>query len=470
MALFAAASKHFVKSAGHETLHSVPDLNSADRFKVLCLVKRKKSFWIWKKPKIIPTMITLNDVMEKPIDNVTSLIVPDTIIAEKYKDTPSFNADGDIGAKIATELDIDLSMTDKFSLNVDFGDIVKTKVKWEALEKKLASLKINLNHALFQEVAKSKRTRICIVLESLACKALGPLEEDVDVKETGTASATVPKVTTVSVNVHMKEDVESKAHHSYTIPAGTIIAFSCTKMDIDDNGILRMHVGVDKVDNIDETQVPIPSPEKIGDKMKSDLAPLIKSAKFLDIKKVLLEIFKTPQCLDGLAEIVSMACMTVEENREFSLSAEIVNNEMGGVKDWKSFLELLYFKVPVSITKGSKIQLPTDDQNGLLSACLPLVEAAADLDEKDVKALIKCSSSNGDKLLQILADSMVCKDTPYSDVASIMEGETNEKKFLLGFGYKVFESNGAKFLGYNKWGNHNAVRDAFALVYVLLCN
>ena len=65
MALYAAASKHFVKCAGSKTLHSVPDLNSADRFKPLCLVKRRTSFWIWKKPKIIPTMLTLNDVLEK---------------------------------------------------------------------------------------------------------------------------------------------------------------------------------------------------------------------------------------------------------------------------------------------------------------------------------------------------------------------------------------------------------------------
>ena len=65
MALYAAASKHFVKSAGNASLHYVPDLNSADRLKPLCLVKRKKSFWLWKKPKIVPTMLTLNDVLQK---------------------------------------------------------------------------------------------------------------------------------------------------------------------------------------------------------------------------------------------------------------------------------------------------------------------------------------------------------------------------------------------------------------------
>ena len=65
MALFTAASKHFVKAAGSSSLHNVPDLNSADRFKVLCLVYRKTSFWPWKKPKIKPTLVTLNDVLQK---------------------------------------------------------------------------------------------------------------------------------------------------------------------------------------------------------------------------------------------------------------------------------------------------------------------------------------------------------------------------------------------------------------------
>ena len=65
MALFTVASKHFVKTAGSSSLHSVPDLNSAERFKVLCLVYRKTSFWPWKKEKVKPTMVTLNDVLEK---------------------------------------------------------------------------------------------------------------------------------------------------------------------------------------------------------------------------------------------------------------------------------------------------------------------------------------------------------------------------------------------------------------------
>ncbi len=70
----------------------------------------------------------------------------------------------------------------------------------------------------------------------------------------------------MSVDVHVSGDAEQKSHHSYTIPAGTVIAFSCTKLDIDEKGVMRMHVGVDKVDNIDaEENIPSSLKSEFGE-------------------------------------------------------------------------------------------------------------------------------------------------------------------------------------------------------------
>ena len=79
---------------------------------------------------------------------------------------------------------MDLSTTNKFSLKVDFGDISKTDVKWESLERALAISKVNLDHEIFQELKQKKRTSMCIVLESLACKKDGTLDETSDLKGT----------------------------------------------------------------------------------------------------------------------------------------------------------------------------------------------------------------------------------------------------------------------------------------------
>ena len=63
MTIFEAATKHLARSCGSKTLHPVTDLNFAEHFKTLCIVKRKTSFWFWKKPKLIPTQITLENLL-----------------------------------------------------------------------------------------------------------------------------------------------------------------------------------------------------------------------------------------------------------------------------------------------------------------------------------------------------------------------------------------------------------------------
>lgn len=63
--MFDAACGHITKSVGSKTLHSSRDLNSAERFRALCIVKRKKPFWFWKKPKMLPTQINLENLLDE---------------------------------------------------------------------------------------------------------------------------------------------------------------------------------------------------------------------------------------------------------------------------------------------------------------------------------------------------------------------------------------------------------------------
>ena len=118
---------------------------------------------------------------------------------------------------------------------------------------------------------------------------------------TGKVSGTAPKVSTVSVDVHMQGDVEKTTHFAYTIPSNTVIAFSCTKFDISEQGILTMHVGVDKVDNIDANVV---LNVDRSAQIKAELAPLMSAKKFSEIKSALLDILKTPQCVEEILELV----------------------------------------------------------------------------------------------------------------------------------------------------------------------
>ena len=109
---------------------------------------------------------------------------------EKYQESPSFTVDGDLGSKIATELDIDMSTVDSFTLTVSFGDIMKTKINWESLERGIQTTKINMNHEIIKELKgkKGKRTSLCIILESLSCKAEGPISGTADEEGKSTGS------------------------------------------------------------------------------------------------------------------------------------------------------------------------------------------------------------------------------------------------------------------------------------------
>jgi len=65
MSVFQYAVKQVAKSSGNASLHPVPDLNSANHCQTLYLVKRRTSFWFWKKAKMIPTQITVQDLFEE---------------------------------------------------------------------------------------------------------------------------------------------------------------------------------------------------------------------------------------------------------------------------------------------------------------------------------------------------------------------------------------------------------------------
>ena len=114
-------------------------------------------------------------------------------------------------------------------------------------------------------------------------------------------SGTVPKATGVSVDVHMQGEVDQSKHHSYTIPPGTVIGFSCTKLDLNETGKLSMHIGVDKVDNIEAQMMTSASKEE---NMKQELAPLFDFNKLAEFKSILHGILQTPQCIDNLLELV----------------------------------------------------------------------------------------------------------------------------------------------------------------------
>ena len=106
----------------------------------------------------------------------------------------------------------------------------------------------------------------------------------------------------------MQGDLEKTTHFSYTIPSNTVIAFSCTKLDISEQGVLAMHVGVDKVDNIDAK---VAATIDKATKVRAELEPLMSAKQFSELKKALLDVLKTPDCLEEMLDLVGNRTMLV---------------------------------------------------------------------------------------------------------------------------------------------------------------
>eukprot|EP00795_Rhopilema_esculentum_P013532 gene13532-4416_t len=394
----------------------------------------------------------------------TAELISSKVVAEGYKDTPKFNADGDIGAKIASELDIDLSMTDKFSLTVDFGDVMKTEVNWEQLERELAKSLVNSNHEIFQQLHEMKRSSLCVVLESLSCKKDASLDEESDMTEKGKVSANIPKISTVAVDVHMQGEAEEVSHHSYNIPAGTVIAFSCNKLDLTSSGFLSMHVGVDKVDNQEGKYADASDKSQC---IKAELAPLVESKDVSDIKAAVMNILKRPQTLDDMLELVATAYCITEDRQSFYLPAAPLSAKFSDVDGWRKLVLLLGFKLPEAITKESKIEFPTEDPKKLVQGCWALLESASELPEEVVAALLQCRANHKEALLSILFNAMEGKDTKYDVAGKIIDDNCKEKTFLEILGFAVIESGEGKCLSL-KWKSGHIIRDAYSVIYALL--
>lgn len=57
---------------------------------------------------------------------------------------------------------------------------LRVQMYWESVQEALQQNQINVDHVLFNEVKKSKRTTLCVVLGSLSTSGEGKLDEKTD--------------------------------------------------------------------------------------------------------------------------------------------------------------------------------------------------------------------------------------------------------------------------------------------------
>ena len=112
--MFKRATESIVKSCGEETLHAVTDLNSAERFKPLCLVEKKTSYRPLTRPTFIPTCVKITDLLNSPVD--IHVRTREVTLLKSFKDVPTMDICGSVDTKVSDELQMKVKEDEKVSV------------------------------------------------------------------------------------------------------------------------------------------------------------------------------------------------------------------------------------------------------------------------------------------------------------------------------------------------------------------
>jgi len=470
MSMFKEASKHVAKSAGSKTLHPVTDLNSSEWYKTLSVVKRKTSFWFWKKPKHIPTQITLEDMLTQKL-NLDEAKFKTNVLLEQFVEKPTFKVRGDIGTKIASELNLDLSGSDDLSLTLNLGNILKTRVNWEMLQEKLQVNSVNMKHRLLKEVEKEQRTTLCVVLESLSTQGEGMFEKDSD--EIVSTDDSLPIKSKISVDIHAKGSIESKCVHSFSIPPTTVLAYSCNEISISKDGYLTLHSTVDSYDSSTEFIMLRETDDNSVDAVKREFIPLLKSEKYEQLK-VAFKLFSETAIEDSLQALhflLSAAQLYLEkksDEKNFKVSTIQHLLSDSGNQSWESLLKTLGFMLPTNFKEeNAEIMLPTEDRENLVKTSIALLDALTDIEEASRKLLSTISSEHIRVMLKIVENELQGKDAKLKDtqIQNTFIKEPSTRLFLKNVGFVEMAADDTELLCYSD-KSHSSLLDIFTVLYV----
>ncbi|XP_040888606.1 pejvakin [Toxotes jaculatrix] len=227
--MFAAATKNFVKQVGDTgRLIPVPSLSEADRYQPLSLVTRKRKRHFWKKNKYASTPFSLKDILvgEKEITAGVS-----SYQLLNYEDKSDLALNGRLGNHIINDVGFNISGSDSVAVKASFGIVTKHELEVPTLLRELNSRKVDLDHCLVRQSRGSRRSVLCVVVESI--------------RTTRQCSLTVHagmRGTTMRFQIDDGRNPKGR-DKAIVIPAHTTIAFSICELFIRMDGRLDICVG-----------------------------------------------------------------------------------------------------------------------------------------------------------------------------------------------------------------------------------
>ncbi|XP_038832458.1 gasdermin-E-like [Salvelinus namaycush] len=232
--MFSTATINFVEEIGDNdgSLIPVSSLIDSDKLVPLSLVVKRKRFWIWQKPKYLPTDFTLSDVLtgDTPL---TPVVVKTDFL--KYQGTFGDNKSGNFESNVVA-VNLKVEGKDTSKLQSSFGSLKKEEVDVQKLLRDSKDKLLDMSHCLIQQTREKTREVFAVVKERIVttqpCSVIEEVQQGGQLGELLTFCG--PKSTQVSVKENSSLHKDSNVF--LEIPAHTVIAYSIIELQIKLNG------------------------------------------------------------------------------------------------------------------------------------------------------------------------------------------------------------------------------------------
>ncbi|XP_068426168.1 gasdermin Eb [Clinocottus analis] len=229
--MFATATSNFVQEVDHGGL-LIPLASLNDTIALLTVVVKRRRFWVWQKPKYIPTDFNLNDILtgDTPIKPV--VIETDFI---KYNGTFGDHIQGTIDANFPYT-NVSIEGKDSSKLQSSFGSLKKEEVDVQTLLRESKDRILDMTHGLVQQTKEKSRQVFGIVKERILTTQPSSVIEEVQQGGQcgGGLSLCGPKTPKVSLKENGSLSKDSNV--TMEIPIHTTLAYALIELEIKQDG------------------------------------------------------------------------------------------------------------------------------------------------------------------------------------------------------------------------------------------
>nr|XP_020492757.1 gasdermin-E [Labrus bergylta] len=230
--MFATAARNFVEEVDHGgSLIPVSSLN--DTINLLTVVVKRKRFWMWQRPKYIPTDFNLNDLLTEGTPITPVGIETDFI---KYNGTFGDNIQGSLDANILDGHSLKLEGKDSSKLQSSFGSLKKEEVDVQKLLRDSRGRLLDMSHSLVHQTMEKRRQVFGVVKERISTTQ--PCSVIEEVQQAGQCGGGLSFCGPKSPKVSLKENgsLSKDSNITMEIPIHTTIAYAQIELEIRQDG------------------------------------------------------------------------------------------------------------------------------------------------------------------------------------------------------------------------------------------